>query len=140
MARYRWTGWPGSPRVEAVGDVGQVRGAELVDHRPDALIGQPDHAGEVAAGRLAPDADPAAVDGELVGAVDQVREGALDVGHAVGVGGPLTGGAVFDAGDGVPGRGKEGALAARHSPGCDHESTTGYVHDQRMRPGRGRHM
>jgi hypothetical protein len=107
--------------------VGQVRSAEVVDDRPDALITEPDQAGEVAACGLAPYADPAGVDGELVGVVGQVGDGGLDVGDAVGVGGLLAGGAVFDAGDGVPGRGEVCALAAGHPPGRDHEPAAGHT-------------
>ena len=124
---------PVHARVEAIGGVGQVRGAELVDHRPDAPVGEPDQAGEIASGGLAPDADPAGVDGEFIGVVAQVGDGALDVSDAVGVSGLLASGAVFDAGDGVPGRGDVGALAAGHPPGRDHESAAGHVHHQRMR-------
>jgi len=41
-------------RVESVGDVGQVRGAELVDDRPDAWVGQAGQGGEVTTGGLTP--------------------------------------------------------------------------------------
>ncbi len=82
--------------VEPVGHNGQVRGAELVDDRPDPRVGEPSDRGEVAAGGLAPQPDPFRVDAERFGLVDEVVDGGAQIGKPVGHGGVLPDGSVLD--------------------------------------------